>query len=229
MNERGSNGNDQPVSELKLDVLPEAQRKLWAELSDTPDQFILYGGTAIALRLGHRQSIDFDFFAFSDIESADLLRDVPYLSGAKPARTQPNTLNVTVDRGSEVQVSFFGLPHLKQVRPPIELENPRIRLADMIDLAGMKMAVIQHRAMAKDYLDIHAIWSMTEITPEQSVACASIIYGEQYNPYDTLKALAYFGEPELSSLSDDLKSMLTEAARNFDMAGMKTFIEELKS
>jgi len=47
----------------RLDVLPEPQRKLWPELAGTPDHFILYGGTAIALRFGHRQSVDFDFFS----------------------------------------------------------------------------------------------------------------------------------------------------------------------
>jgi hypothetical protein len=45
----------------RLDILPDAQRRLWPELARTPDNFTLYGGTAIALRLGHRQSADFYF------------------------------------------------------------------------------------------------------------------------------------------------------------------------
>jgi hypothetical protein len=46
-----------------LNILPEPQRRLWGELRDTPQAFVLYGGTALALRLGHRQSEDFDFFS----------------------------------------------------------------------------------------------------------------------------------------------------------------------
>jgi hypothetical protein len=42
----------------RLDILPDAQRRLWPELAQTPEDFTLYGGTAIALRLGHRQSAD---------------------------------------------------------------------------------------------------------------------------------------------------------------------------
>ena len=38
-----------------LDVLPEAQRALWPALGDLPDSLVLYGGTALALRLGHRR------------------------------------------------------------------------------------------------------------------------------------------------------------------------------
>ena len=189
MNENTDNNENEQKLELRLEVLPGAQRRLWDELSGTPEPFILYGGTAIALRLGHRQSVDFDFFAFTPVDSDLLMQSVPYLAGAKSARTQPNTLNAIVDRDGPVQVSFFGFARLRSVRPPTIIENPHIKIADMLDLAGMKMAVIQHRAQAKDYLDIHAIWTQTDITPEQSFAAASIIYGDQYNPYDTLKAL----------------------------------------
>lgn len=46
----------------RLDILPPAQRSLWPHLAQVPGHFVLYGGTAIALHLGHRQSVDFDFF-----------------------------------------------------------------------------------------------------------------------------------------------------------------------
>ena len=52
----------------RLDILPEPQWRLWPELVEVPDAFTLYGGTAVALRLGHRQSIDFDFFALEPID-----------------------------------------------------------------------------------------------------------------------------------------------------------------
>ncbi len=222
-------GEAAPRSALGLDVLPAAQRRLWDELSDTPAAFVLYGGTAIALRLGHRQSVDFDFFAFETIDPERLLREVPYLADAKSARTQPNTLDAIVDRDGEVHVSFFGLPSLEQVRPPVELDQPKLEIADMLDLAGAKMAVIQRRALAKDYLDIHAILTRTEITPEQALGAAAAMYGERFNPYDTLKALAYFGEPELETLPDDLKSNLTEVTADFDMTRMTEHIEAFEA
>ena len=46
----------------RLDILPNPQRRLWDELAAVPVEFALYGGTAIALHLGHRHSVDFDFF-----------------------------------------------------------------------------------------------------------------------------------------------------------------------
>ena len=49
--------------EPRLDVLPVAQKEIWTSLAPASGlKFVLYGGTAIALHLGHRESLDFDFF-----------------------------------------------------------------------------------------------------------------------------------------------------------------------
>src|ERR1700693_3836149 len=102
----------------RLDILPDAQRRLWPELAQTPEDFALYGGTAIALRLGHRHSVDFDFFALaSTFEPIILLQRVPYLRDSVVRQSAANTLCVTVDRGDPVQLSFFGGRGLGQVPP----------------------------------------------------------------------------------------------------------------
>src|SRR5436309_901991 len=66
----------------RLDILP-AQRRLWDELGSVPGQFVLYGGAALALHLGHRGSEDFDFFADRDIKPDQLFRTVPFLLGSQ--------------------------------------------------------------------------------------------------------------------------------------------------
>src|ERR1700737_5267082 len=91
-----------------LDILPPAQQRLWPELSQTPEEFTLYGGTAIALQLGHRPSPDFDFFAWRPFAPNNLMQKIPYLRGATVRQAAPDTLTVTVDRGGPVQLSFFG-------------------------------------------------------------------------------------------------------------------------
>src|SRR6266481_10033174 len=101
----------------RLDILPPAQRRLWPELAQTPDHFTLYGGTAIALRLGHRQSVDFDFFTLAAFEPYSLLERLPYSRGAVITKSAANNLTITVDRGGPVQLSFFGARGLGQVAP----------------------------------------------------------------------------------------------------------------
>src|SRR2546423_1321480 len=92
-----------------VDILPSSQRRLWAELSEIPDYFVLYGGTAIALWLGHRESLDFDFFADRELTTGWHLNE-PLLKDATTLQAAPNTLTLQIDRGGPVRLSFFGVP-----------------------------------------------------------------------------------------------------------------------
>jgi nucleotidyltransferase AbiEii toxin of type IV toxin-antitoxin system len=92
----------------RLDILPAAQRALWPELGATPRDFTLYGGTAIALRLGHRASAAFDFFGHSGFDPDRLLATAPYLGGARVLQREENTLTCRIIRGGPILVSFFG-------------------------------------------------------------------------------------------------------------------------
>jgi Nucleotidyl transferase AbiEii toxin, Type IV TA system len=67
----------------RLDILPPAQHRLWTELSQVPPEFTLYGGTAIALHLGHRQSVDFDFFGNRAFDPEKLRAAIPFLAEAE--------------------------------------------------------------------------------------------------------------------------------------------------
>ena len=95
-----------------LEVLPAAQRQLWVELSAVPDEFTLYGGTALALHLGHRYSVDFNFFGSRVLDLETLENEIPFLAGAQIIQREKNTLSAIVDRGAPVKVSFFGVPKL---------------------------------------------------------------------------------------------------------------------
>ena len=57
----------------KLDKLPPSQRKLWAELGQVGLGFVLYGGTAISVRIAHRESVDFDLFSSRPFDPEKLL------------------------------------------------------------------------------------------------------------------------------------------------------------
>ena len=83
-----------------------------------PSEFVLYGGTALALHLGHRQSLDFDFFGNSLFDPARLTAKIPFLTGATITQQEPNTLSAIIDREGPVKVSFFGLLGIGRMRAP---------------------------------------------------------------------------------------------------------------
>jgi hypothetical protein len=201
----------------RLDILPAAQRRLWQELSAVPKEFVLYGGTALALHLGHRISEDFDFFAFKAFDRAWLLENVPFLAGAEITQQDTNTLTANVDRAGLVKVSFFGVPRLRQLRPPLIAPDNGLKIASLFDLAGTKAAVVQQRAEAKDYTDIDALIRIGKLSLPTSLAAAQRIYGSGFNPQITLKSLSYFDDGNLRHLADDLKSRLVNAARDVDL------------
>ena len=66
-----------PDLPLKPDILPATQRRLWDSGLGVPAHFVLCDGTALALRLGHRQSVDFDFFSAENFSPDALLRALP--------------------------------------------------------------------------------------------------------------------------------------------------------
>src|SRR5690348_16800181 len=155
-----------------LDVLPEGQRRLWGELSAVPREFTLYGGTALALHLGHRKSVDFDFFGSRTIDLASLESGISFLAGAAIVQREKNTLTAIVDRGTPVKVSFFGVPKLPRLAPPVVAKDNGLKIASLLDLAGTKASVLQVRAEAKDYIDMDALIQIGKVGLPFALAAA---------------------------------------------------------
>ena len=199
-----------------LSILPEPQRRLWAELRDTPKAFVLYGGTALALRLGHRQSEDFDFFSNNPFQP-NLLRDsIPYLRHAEMTQFQDNTLTAIVDRNGPVKLSFFGSLAIKRVQDPDIVKENGVRIASMLDLLVSKLKTVQLRAEAKDYRDVLGTLD-AGLSLAEGLAAAAAIYGNDFNGALSLKALTFFEDGDLPSLTRTVKQRLLKAATSVNL------------
>jgi hypothetical protein len=195
----------------KLEILPPAQKNLWPKLAGVPNHFVLYGGTALALRLGHRQSVDFDFFSSEPFNPAVLVKSLSFSSGAKILQNVSQTLTILVDRDGPVKLSFFGEVGIGRVGTPEKTPDGVLQVASILDLAGTKAAVVTQRSESKDYIDILAIINGGTTLP-LAMAAARGIYGGQYNAMLTIKSLAYFGDGDLHRLTNDQKSRLIKIA-----------------
>jgi Nucleotidyl transferase AbiEii toxin, Type IV TA system len=197
--------------EPKLEILPQSQRTIWHELIATPQHFVLYGGTAIALRLGHRQSEDFDFFSNETFQPAALIERVDFLKQARIDQRGDNTLTAVAERAGPVRLSFFGDLGMSHVSEPDLARDNGLQVASLLDLAATKLRTIQQRAEAKDYRDIDAVLS-AGLSLADGLAAAVAIYGKAFNPLMTLKALAYFKDGNLPSLPIEIQDRLLRAA-----------------
>ncbi|MGA8499749.1 MAG: nucleotidyl transferase AbiEii/AbiGii toxin family protein [Xanthobacteraceae bacterium] len=197
----------------RLDILPPPQRALWPELDATPEHFTLYGGTALALRIGHRQSVDFDFFSRIAFDPATLAREIPYLAGAETVQLESHTLTCRVDRGGPVLLSFFGNLTLGEAAPREDVQGSKLHAASLLDIAGTKALTVQQRAQARDYLDIEALIRHGIDLP-RVLAAGAVVYGRSFNPLITLKALTYFDD--VPTLPGDVRDRLRAAVEAVD-------------
>jgi len=201
----------------RLDVLPGGQRELWPALASAADLgFVLYGGTAIALRLGHRQSVDFDLFTEGSLDRPALRAALPFLASSTVVQDSRDALGVLVPAAggghSHVKVSFFGAIDFGRVGEPEQTDDRVMFVASPLDLLATKVKVVLQRAEAKDYRDVvHLLRAGTSLA--QGLAAARALFGATFPPSESVKALTFFGDGDLASLAADERSTLVEAAR----------------
>jgi hypothetical protein len=208
------------VIRLRLEILPAAQKALWDDLGpQVPKWFVLYGGTAVALRFGHRRSIDFDFFTDRPLNEAELGSLMPALSEATVLLKAANTLVVSLSaREGPVKVSFFGALQFGRVGTPQKPRN-RPAVASPIDLLATKLKTLHDRVEAKDYLDIEVLLRQGGLSLDEGIAAAQALFGRSLNPLDTAKALGWFKDGNLEQvLPETTRSFLTQASSGFDPA-----------
>jgi hypothetical protein len=200
-----------------LPILSSAQRRLWPELRPARTQFVLYGGTAIALRLGHRASVDFDFFSHRVLDADALFDDFRFLQGCEVLQREPNILTVSVIRDDPIKLSFFGDITFGRVAEPDETDDGTLVVASPLDLLATKLKVVLQRVEAKDYLDIEALLR-SGLPLEDGLGAANALYGGQFPPMDCVKALGYFDEGDVKTLPSETKRYLGDVAKQWEMA-----------
>jgi hypothetical protein len=193
-----------------LDILPPNQKALWPSLSVLVTLgFVLYGGTAVALQLGHRESIDFDFFNDQPLDRARLLAILPVLHDAKILQEVPDTL--TVETSGAVKLSFFGGLGFGRVGTPLRANDTGLEVASLLDLMTTKLKVIMQRIETKVYCDIASMLD-AKVELAEGLAGARALYGLQFQPSESLKALTWFEGGDLHLLDQSLRTKLVAAA-----------------
>lgn len=196
----------------KLEILPAEQRRLWDELTQVPEGMVLYGGTALALQLGHRLSVDFDFFTNKPIDTEELLK-LPMLEGCEVLMVDDNSLTANTKGPDAVKVSFFSVPDVGKIDEPLIAEDTKLPVAPLLDLAATKVKVIQDRAELKDYSDLYELIAGGHVELEDALEAAVAIYGDEFAVEGSLRALQFFNEGNLAELDEEIKERLTEEAQ----------------
>lgn len=206
MNGPGTRYQGLPQFQPQLSHLSEPARALWPQLTGLPAGAVLYGGTAIALRLGHRTSEDFDCFLSRRFDPNVLRRESPLIAGGEVVQSAPDTLTVRI---MGVRVSLFGLD-LSALASPEVAADIGLPVASLADLGATKVWAILGRAEARDYVDIAALLRHG-LDLAEMLGGASTLFGPAFSPLLAMKALTSFEDGTLPTVADDDRSLLRAA------------------
>src|SRR3989344_5248927 len=133
-----------------LRTLPDAAQNALAVLGKSKilDFAYMAGGTALALHLGHRSSVDFDFFSSQEFDEEEIKRKLELVGEYRIDEQRPRTMLGYFD-GVKFSLFWYRYPLIKET-----VECLGVKLASIEDIAAMKLAATLGRATKKDYIDV---------------------------------------------------------------------------
>ena len=201
---------------MHSEILNDKQMQLLPLMAQFRREYYLVGGTAIALFIGHRRSIDFDLFKPSAINHKRNLDKISASSfGHVITRRVSEQMNLIVN---DVKLTFFQYPF--PIEPTAKFET-YFRLPSLLQLAAMKAYALGRRSKWKDYVDLYFLlrdhFTIADIT-----ACASEVFGELFSEKMFRSQLCYFDDIDYTEAvdwlipnpptDDEIKMALTKIA-----------------
>jgi hypothetical protein len=210
-------------SELKMSVMPQKQKVLFDYLAKQGwlKDFYLAGGTALALQIGHRESIDFDFFTERELKSQEILS---YLQEIGDVIVILNTDHVLHCLVNDIQIAFFSVK-FNLIDNTVNHES--IRICSTLDIFLMKLQAIAGGGSRKDFIDLYFLLKQYELNGIETY------YFKKYNitlqsDYHLLKSLLYFDDAEKSPMPKMFVSINWEEMKEEILIKIKTYMSERK-
>ena len=187
-------------------IIPETQ-SLLEKLSALPvlDDARLVGGTALALQLGHRTSVDLDFFGRINADSEEL-RDILREVGRVEVASVSKNINIFWINGVKVDMVNYPYPWLD-----LPIVEDGVRLASLNDIAAMKVSAIVNRGTKKDFIDLYTLlqhFALDEILD---------MYSRKYSDgslFIVMKSLTYFDDAETDPMPNVLNDTTWETVKD---------------
>ena len=177
----------------------------------------LVGGTALALQLGHRKSVDLDFFGSIDASLQEIALELSEFASVSPLSESKMMRFLIVDG---VKVDIVNYPYLWIDKPVIE---DGITLAGIKDIAAMKLSAITNRGTRKDFVDFYfllKLFSFDELIN---------FYVQKYSDaqlFTTLKSLTYFNDAEQDPMPLMISSLNWEDVKSLIVAEVNIFLKK---
>ncbi len=202
------------MTKLYLDILDDQRKRILIKLKAFEKEWVLAGGTALALQIGHRKSIDFDLFSSKPI-SRTLYRLVCDVFQESPVKLvdSEDQLTLTLASGIELTFLYYWFPFQF---PTISTES--IKIADIRDIAADKACTLGKQNVWRDYVDLYVFFKDKHVTIDELVSIAEKKFGNEFSSKLFLEQLSY---------TDDIRdSAVSFVSRTETADEMKRFLEQ---
>ena len=180
---------------MHKEILSEEQLKILPLIKNFSSDFGLVGGTAIALQIGHRSSIDFDLFTRSTLNHDRIRKEIRDFYEIKSILVEePNELTLVVEG---VKITFLNYPF--EINYSVGFEDV-IKMSDVLTLSAMKAFALGKRAKWKDYVDLFFILKIYGIS--EIVNKAKSMFGSEFNERLFREQLSYFDDIDYTEKID---------------------------
>ena len=175
---------------------------------DFVSRYFLAGGTACALHLGHRLSFDLDFFSSRSVEPRIIVAKLKDLGKLEVLQNDEGTFNGSFN---DVKLSFFIYPY--PLLFPLK-DYQGIKIADIKDIACMKLDAISRRGTKRDFIDLYFICQ------DFDLSYLLALYEKKFAKFNVpiwhvVKSLDYFNDAEENDLPEMLKPVNWQEVKNF--------------
>lgn len=173
-------------NKINYDILSTEQKDILPDIQDINKNFLLVGGTAIALHLGHRKSIDFDFFSDQEFDMDSLKNQLrKNLSFDKIIIDKANEFTF-ISKGVKITYLYYPFP----IKGNLTQAEHNLQLPDITTLLAMKIYALSRRSKWKDYVDIY--FGLKHMALDEIITKAKTIFGTELNEKIIRTQLAYF-------------------------------------
>ncbi len=195
------------LEKLHLDVMPNATKKAFVKCMEfswlRESQWYLAGGTALALQVGHRVSVDLDFFTEEQDFSVEEIERLLLASG--------DWTTTLIEQGTlyglfeGAKVSFIAYPFFRPSASGLRCGSVTILSPE--DIAAMKIVAVSQRGKKRDFVDLYWL-AQHRLTLEEALRSAVLCYPEQHHSLPHfLKSLVYFTDAENDPMPHTLFSI----------------------
>lgn len=173
---------------MHKEIFTKEQTELFPIVKLFNKDFGMVGGTAIALHIGHRESIDFDLFSLEEFDNAKIRRKIINAKGiTNVIRDETGQFTLVIN---SVRFTFFH--YLFKIVFSKNIDDI-IKIPDLLTLAAMKAYALGRRPKWKDYVDLYFIirdhYSIKDICKK-----ADEIFAKEFNEKLFRSQLSYFND-----------------------------------